>query len=1299
MRTRRARRLHRCRPSITRAAALASAFVLALAGDAAAYDRDLRVEALEVHRTDPATVHSQPGQWRLTRDDDRWDAFLGQRGESWRVRWNEATRTPHRAFGGTVPAAALGKPAPAGSRDKQAVLALAEAFVAAEPELLGGIRWSDLRPLFAAFRGGRWCVTLQQQAGGLDVVGGRVDLRFSPAGDLLIFGADVYPVEQRPAGARLTPLRAIESARAGLGAGASVAPRGDEAPALVLLPVVDGEPGPAGVRKTAPRAVDPASVRVREAYRMRVRTADPPGDWMTYVDATTGEVLWRYNRVRFIVTGGTVTGDVHPANGTDPLVSQPLPHVNLFGGVTTGTIATYTFETGTQGWTATAPWARSSESPHGGTWGFSDSPGMPYFDNVDISLVSPTINLSGVQDAVVDFWLRTALEDTYDYLYVEGSSDNGATWKTLRGLTGSSVFHLESVDLAAIEGSATARVRFRFFSDGGVTDDGAWIDDVTIARRGSAVADAAGTYSISTTGANNNVSTGLRGLFGDIYRVDDAEPVQTVLATGATTNIHWNAVNSIASERDMYAAIHIAYARIKQIDPGFIGLDYPLPVHVGVQNYCNAFWNGSAVVFGAGTGPTCADLGTWAGVMHHEYGHGITDHTYEAVGDPPGDMHEGLSDYYAATILNDPRVGPGLVGPGTNFRTIANRWRDPEDRAGEVHWDGTIIAAALWDMRTALLPDVDLADSLFHFARYGFPYSFEDYFLEVLSVDDNDGNLGNGTPHLQAIRSAFGYHGIGYGPEFKHVAVTVQDGASGNGDGRLDAGETANILLSLRNFGGAETGVYAKVSTSTPGATVLVDSVFVGNVGAASEITLPATFQVTIAPEVTVGTAIVFDLDLRSSVGFNGDAFMLPVGYVPILLVDDDRMRGLEPYYEASLQRLGKQWTRWDVAVLASPTAEEMAEYCAVIWFCTTDAVTTLGPGNQAEIAQYLQGGGSLFVTGTNIAEDLWSGPTASPADRTFFENFLHATVNMASEGTPPPAVNGVGGDPIGNGLTLSLTGGTGADNQTSAASLLLRPGAVSSMTYANGRIAALRFATGHKVFHCGFGFEGISADADRDSVMARTLRWLCPAEAVAPTVVVGQPNGGEMLVGLAAYTIEWTATDATAVLAVDIDLSTDGGANWTPIATGAPNDFAHAWTVNNVSSTQCRIRVRAHDPWGNIGSDLSNADFTIDASTDAEPPAVPRAFALHPAVPNPFNPTTRLQFDLVSPAAVQLEVVGVDGRLVRSLVDGRHYPAGRHEAVWNGRDDRGHPVAGGVYVVRLRAGDRTATRKVQLVK
>jgi hypothetical protein len=91
-------------------------------------------------------------------------------------------------------------------------------------------------------------------------------------------------------------------------------------------------------------------------------------------------------------------------------------------------------------------------------------------------------------------------------------------------------------------------------------------------------------------------------------------------------------------------------------------------------------------------------------------------------------------------------------------------------------------------------------------------------------------------------------------------------------------------------------------------------------------------------------------------------------------------------------------------------------------------------------------------------------------------------------------------------------------------------------------------------------------------------------------------------------------------------------------------------------------------------------------------------ATALQPAVPNPFNPSTELVFEVSRPGPVRLDVLSVDGRLVRSLVSGRQ-PAGNHRVRWDGRDAAGRSVASGLYVVRLQAGAEVRTRRLVVVR
>jgi hypothetical protein len=109
----------------------------------------------------------------------------------------------------------------------------------------------------------------------------------------------------------------------------------------------------------------------------------------------------------------------------------------------------------------------------------------------------------------------------------------------------------------------------------------------------------------------------------------------------------------------------------------------------------------------------------------------------------------------------------------------------------------------------------------------------------------------------------------------------------------------------------------------------------------------------------------------------------------------------------------------------------------------------------------------------------------------------------------------------------------------------------------------------------------------------------------------------------------------------------------------------------------------------------LSTVDMVGAPSIEA-PPA---RLALAPPRPNPFRNETRFRFDVpVDASHVAVNVFDLSGRRISTLVDGA-LPAGRHTAIWNGRDGSGNRVASGVYFVRMQSGDFEQTRKVTIVK
>jgi len=95
----------------------------------------------------------------------------------------------------------------------------------------------------------------------------------------------------------------------------------------------------------------------------------------------------------------------------------------------------------------------------------------------------------------------------------------------------------------------------------------------------------------------------------------------------------------------------------------------------------------------------------------------------------------------------------------------------------------------------------------------------------------------------------------------------------------------------------------------------------------------------------------------------------------------------------------------------------------------------------------------------------------------------------------------------------------------------------------------------------------------------------------------------------------------------------------------------------------------------------------------------VVRAFRLHQNLPNPFNPTTTIEFTVPEAATARLEVFDAQGRLVRTLAVRNYAGPTRDRIVWDGADDHGKVVASGLYYYKLTAGQYQATRKMLLLK
>ena len=108
------------------------------------------------------------------------------------------------------------------------------------------------------------------------------------------------------------------------------------------------------------------------------------------------------------------------------------------------------------------------------------------------------------------------------------------------------------------------------------------------------------------------------------------------------------------------------------------------------------------------------------------------------------------------------------------------------------------------------------------------------------------------------------------------------------------------------------------------------------------------------------------------------------------------------------------------------------------------------------------------------------------------------------------------------------------------------------------------------------------------------------------------------------------------------------------------------------------------------------NIILTSTANEDELSPVT--ATALKGNIPNPFNPETTIYYDILDPCMVSIEVYNLKGQKVRTLLN-ESKGTGRFNVVFNSKDDRGNPLASGVYFYRFKAGKYSVTRKMLLME
>jgi len=207
-----------------------------------------------------------------------------------------------------------------------------------------------------------------------------------------------------------------------------------------------------------------------------------------------------------------------------------------------------------------------------------------------------------------------------------------------------------------------------------------------------------------------------------------------------------------------------------------------------------------------------------------------------------------------------------------------------------------------------------------------------------------------------------------------------------------------------------------------------------------------------------------------------------------VLLVDDDGGETYEDYFTAALDQ-----TQYSFGVLkrleGGLSASTLNMFPIVVWNVGW-SFPTLDQGDRAALTFFLDGGGSLFMSGQDIGYDMNDQGAAAYQ---WYQDYLHAI--YVADDTDDYTLDGVPGDPVSGGIDLVIQGGDGADNQEYPSDIDPADASTTVIwSYDAERNGAVRADTGtHRVIYLAFGFEGIDNANDRSDVMQSSITWLDP--------------------------------------------------------------------------------------------------------------------------------------------------------------------------------------------------------------
>jgi len=395
-------------------------------------------------------------------------------------------------------------------------------------------------------------------------------------------------------------------------------------------------------------------------------------------------------------------------------------------------------------------------------------------------------------------------------------------------------------------------------------------------------------------------------------------------------------------------------------------------------------------------------------------------------------------------------------------------------------------------------------------------WSNDQVIRQVILTADNVDHLNPGyeeqlgSGRINAYRALTEINPAEVAPRIQLIGeIIISDSVGGDNDNIFERGETIEVKTSTYRNYSVSPGLNV-VFTITSDDTDLTINNGIFNFGyfpPDMELSIPLTFTFTVNNNAKGKTTNLY-VGWQADGGYSGaDTFKIIVGKIPILVVDDDYDENqgndyfpyAEKMYTNVLDIFDLNYALWDRYNMGALGLDQMMNFPIVIWLCAW-AFPSLDPDDQVAISNFLDNGGSLFITGQDIGWDFNDPGGYGYAQRDFYAQYLHAI--YYSDDSPVHEVLGISGDPIGDGLEFSVwQPGLPGDYQFPDE---IEPdsGATAIFEYLGGRNHkfGIKYKGDHKVVYFGMGLEAIDSDQStppdhispiRTKILGRVLNWL----------------------------------------------------------------------------------------------------------------------------------------------------------------------------------------------------------------